>query len=327
MKARKSAALGFALGTVFILVLSYLTASVAALQSPDDYSPSSAAWNGLSTFVSLESAAVVQNLNSLPPRGVGYTLFIIGPSIKFSSPESSAVRSFVATGGTLVVSDDFGTGNTLLSGIGLSSRFSGGLLTDPLFNFRNSWLVTIPSVKLGGVGSIAMNYATTLSVGDSGASILALSSPFSYIEPSTPNSPPSGAPQGPFPVLASVPLGSGKVYLVSDSSVFINSMIGLQGNRQLALSLGSGQVLLDGSHWSVGPAAALRNAELGVYSALSAPELKYTLLLVGAGLVLASREGAGGEVRRREEELSSVIEEHPEWDARILRELKEEMEG
>jgi hypothetical protein len=332
MRLGQSAALGFALGIVFILLLAYATASVAALQSPDDYSPVSTAWNGLSSFVSLEKAEVLQNLSSLPPRGAGYTLFVIGPSTPFSGSESGLVKSFVSTGGRLVVCDDFGSANTLLSGIGLSSRFSGGLLTDPLFNFRNSWLLTVPRVGIQGVGSIAMNYATTLSSSsslDSGGSVLAFSSPFSYIEPSQPNAPVSSAPLGPFPVAARVPLGAGEVYLISDSSVFINSMLGLQGNRQLALYLGSGTVLLDGSHWSVGPATALRNFELGVYSALSAPELKYTLLLVGAGLVIASRTGGGGggeEAREDEGELRRVTEEHPEWDERLLRELKEDME-
>jgi hypothetical protein len=312
-------------GIIFIILLVYLTTSLSVLQAPDDFSPTNTAWNGMSNFVLGDRPLILQNLTSLPPNGQGFVLMEVGPSIAFTNIEARAVSSFVQSGGTLVIADDFGSGNTLLQGMGLSTRFTGSLLADPLFNFRNSWLVNIPRVEMSNVSSLAFNYATTLSVADAGAQTIGLSSDFSYIYPTQPGENISNTPHGPLPVLAKVPFGHGEVLLVSDASVFINSMLGRNGNSALMRDISIGIVLLDTSHLTVGPATRIRAFELGAYSILSLSEFKYTVVLLSLVGVMTYRFGVS--TPREDDELKRVMEEHPEWDERKLKKLKEAMES
>lgn len=323
MRTRNAVAVGVVLGVIFVSMLVYFTTSLTVLQAPDDFSPTNTAWNGMSTFVSMTNPSIIQNLSALPKVGEGFTLMEIGPSAVFTATQANDVSSFVSTGGTLVLADDFGSGNSLLQGMGLSSRLNGSLLVDPLFNFQNSWLILIPTVSLPGASGLGFNYGTTLVVSDPEAQVLGSSSDFSYLSP-PPGGSPSSAPQGPFPVLARVPLGHGDVILVSDASVFINAMIGRGANAALLKDVINGTVLLDTSHLSVGPASKVRNLELAVYSFFSVPEVRYSAVLLGLAGIVAYRFGK--DVPEEEDELKQVIQEHPEWDLAKLKKLKEEVE-
>ncbi|MDE1854258.1 MAG: hypothetical protein KGI38_11015 [Thaumarchaeota archaeon] len=325
MKPSTAVVVGIVAALLFVSLAVYFTPSVSVLGNPDDFSPTNTAWNGLSTFVSVEKPTVMQNLSSLSPVGTGFVLLEDGPSSPYTPAEGVGVSSFVRSGGTLILADDYGIGNTLLSGMGLSSRFTGSLLTDPLFNFRNSFLVVAPTVAMRNVSSLAFNYATTLTVSDSGAQVLGYSSDFSYLYPTQPGGSIASAPHGPFPVLAEIPDGKGRVYLIADDSVFINSMIDKNGNAALLKDLSTGTMLLDTSHLSIGPGTVARNFELSVYSTISIPEIRYSLVVVGLAGILAYRFGT--KAGAAEEELKAVLEEHPEWSEERLRKLKEEMDA
>ena len=325
MKARTAVVAGVLAALLFVSLAVYFASSSSILGSPDDFGPANTAWNGLSAFVSMEHPLILRNVSSLPPDGTGFVLLEDGPSSPYTPAEARGVSSFVASGGTLILADQYGIGNSLLSGMGLSSRFTGALLTDPLFNFRNSFLVVAPTVAMKNVSSLAFDYATTLTVSDPGAQVLAYSSDFSYLYPTQPGGSIASAPRGPFPVLAQVPDGRGRVYLIADDSVFINSMLGRSGNAELLKDLSTGTMLLDTSHFSVGPATLARDFEASAYSTLSIPEIRYSMLVLGLAAVLAYKFGAGP--KPEEEELKTVTREHPEWNVERLRRLKEEMEG
>ena len=323
MKARTAAVAGALVALLFVSIVVYFAASVNILGSPDDFSPTNSAWNGFSTFAAVEHPTVLRNLSALPPDGTGFTLLENGPSGPYSSVESKDVSSFVASGGSLVLADDQDAyANSLLSGMGLSSRFSGGLLTDPLFNFRNSYLVVAPTVSMYNVTSHAFDNATTLTVSAPGSQVLAYSSDFSYLYPSQPGASIASAPHGPFPVVAAVPDGKGRVYMIADDSVFINSMISRDGNTNLLKDVSTGAMLLVTSHFSVSPAASFRKLEATVYSTLSLPELKYSAVVFGLAAVLAYRFGQKPSME--ENELKTVMQEHPEWSDERLRRLREE---
>ncbi|MDG6982731.1 MAG: DUF4350 domain-containing protein [Nitrososphaerota archaeon] len=328
MRVRTAVLAGVVAALLFVSIAVYFAASASILGNPDDFGVSNTSWNGLSTFVSTEHAVVLKNISSLPPDGTGYVLLEDGPSSPYSSAESARISSFVSTGGTLIVADgQYAIANTLLSGMGLSSRFTGGLLTDPLFNFRNSFLVVAPTVSpsLTNVSSIAFNYATTLSVSDPGAQILAYSSDFSYLYPTQPGASISNAPHGPFPVAALVPDGKGKVYLIADDSVFINSMITRDGNGNLLKDISGGSMFVDTSHFVVSPATTVRNFEAAAYGVVSLWEFKYSIVIVGLAGILAYRPKP--EPSAEENELKALLGEHPEWSEERLRKLKEETDA
>jgi len=323
LKLRTALVFGVLAALLFVSMAVYFTSSLSILGNPDDFGPTNAAWNGLSTFVSVEKPTILQNLSSLPPDGTGFVLLEDGPSTSYTPAEVRGVSSFISSGGTLILADDYGVGNSLLSGMRLYSRFTGSLLTDPLFNFRNSFLVVAPDVTMKNVSSLALNYATTLTVSDPGSQVLGYSSDFSYLYLTQPGGSIASAHHGPFPVLAEIPDVKGRVFLIADDSVFINSMMFRNGNAALLKDLSTGKMLLDTSHLSVGPATLARNFELSVYSALSIPELRYSLVVAGLAGILAYRFSVRAPVE--EEELKTVLQEHPEWSEEKLRKLKEEM--
>ena len=324
MKPRTAVLAGVVVALLFVSVLVYFAATVSLLGNPGDFGPSNTAWNGFSTLVAVEHPTIINHVSSLPRDGTGYVLLEDGPSSPYTPSEAAQVSSFVASGGTLVVADgQAAIANTLLSGMGLSSRFTGGVLTDPLFNFRNSFLVVAPTVHMHNVSSIAFNYATTLTVSDPGARVLAYSSDFSYLYPTQPGESIASAPHGPFPVVAEIPDGRGTVYLISDDSVFINSMIYRDGNANLLKDLTTGTMILDTSHFAVSPATVARGFEVSVYSVVSLWEFKYSLVLVGLAGVVAYRFRE--EPPAEEEELKELLRDHPEWSQERLRRLREEM--
>lgn len=328
MRARTAVVLGVVAALLFVSFAVYFAASVSILGNPDDFGSTNYSWNGFSTLVSVEHPVVMKGLGSLPPDGTGYVLLEDGPSSPFTPAEAAHVSSFVTSGGTLVLADDQdAVGNSLLSGLGLSSRFSGGLLVDPLFNFRNSYLVVAPTVSpsLDNVTSLALDYATTLTVSDPGAETLAYSSDFSYLYPAQPGGSIANAPHGPFPVLAEVPDGKGRVYLLADDSLFINSMIARDGNGNLLKDLTTGTMLLDTSHLAVSPATVVRDSEATVYSVVSLWEFKYSIVMVGLAGIISYRFSRRPSAQ--EEELKQILEEHPEWSEAKLRRLEEERGG
>jgi hypothetical protein len=323
LRPRTTAVGGVLFALLFMSVAVYYASSFSVLGNPDDFNTANTSWNGLSTMVSMVKPTVMQNLTALPPVGTGYVLYELGPSHPFAPSEARGISKFVSSGGTLVLADDYGTGNSLLQGMGMTSRFTGAVLTDPLFNFKNSFLAVAPDVTGRNFSSLALNYATTLTVSDPGTRILGLSSDFSYLYPTQPGETISNAPHGPFAVFAVVPQGKGQVYLISDASVFINSMLQRSSNAALLKQLSTGTVLLDTSHFSIGPATVARNSELAAYAVLSLPEFRYSIVAVGVAGILAYRFGA--KAPAEEEELKTVMEQHPEWSEERLRNLKEDL--
>uniref|UniRef100_A0A7J3X5R8 DUF4350 domain-containing protein n=1 Tax=Thermofilum pendens TaxID=2269 RepID=A0A7J3X5R8_THEPE len=254
-----------------------------------DFSAANPGWNGLTVFTQ-ETGAVEGSLATLAalydPRN--YTLFIIGPSESFSPQEAAAVRSFLAKGGTVVIMDDFGTANQLLSLLEVPARFSGGLLLDPLLNQGHP---ALPVAYWGG-SRLVLNYATTIDLlAQRGARVIATSSHFSYIDLNLNNRYDEGEPAGPFPVAVELSFGPGKLVLVSDPSLLINAMIHRGQNAQFALYLAAGRTpAVDSSHWEENLHAEVKSLLAKAWLVASSPEVKYSLAASLAIAVLALGE-------------------------------------
>jgi len=241
-----------------------------------DFNTANPDWNGLTDFAQKTKAAegsLATLANLYDPRN--YTLFIIGPSKNFSQQEAAAVKSFLARGGVVVIMDDFGTANQLLMLLGVNASFSGKLLLDPLLNIRHPAL----PVSYWGGKRIALDYATTLNLTDQqGARVIATSSPFSYLDLNLNNHYDKGEPTGPFPVAVELNYGSGRLILVSDSSLPINSMLNREQNLQFALYLAGGRTpAIDNSHWEENLHAEAKRFLLSLWLIASSPEVKYSL--------------------------------------------------
>jgi hypothetical protein len=250
-------------------------------------------WNGLSVFADsggsdnrsgdgIGNATSIQSLADLPQNGTGYALIEI-PYTPFSSGDLDILKGFTQSGGLLIVMDDYGYGNQILERLGTGIRFSGKPLLDPLYNYKNPLFPRISDFasQFAPVESISLNHATSLEDVPQGA-VIALSSSFSYLDTDGSGTKTQGDIAGPLTVVAHEKSGNGYVIMVSDPSLIINSMLGMDDNMvftSLLINFGSSataapssrSVLIDQSHL---PREPLDDAKLilaASYSLASSP--------------------------------------------------------
>jgi hypothetical protein len=209
-------------------------------------------WNGLEDITSdyhIQTLDSLADLSSLPP---GATLIVI-PYLDFNTVEMEQLHRFTSQGGRLILADDYGYGNRVLEYLGLSPRFAGDALLDPLVNYKNKQFPRItrlqPDVLTEHTDNLVFNHATGLA-NVAGAEVLALSSPFSFLDANGNGVPEDNEPSGPLPVISRQPLGDGQVILISDPSLFINGMDIFEGNATLIQNIAAttDTLYIDQSH-------------------------------------------------------------------------------
>lgn len=293
------------------VLLVFLVAVPLTLVYPpvDDMWVQNPYWNGLSEFY--------RELDPLRIRGAGdmagtdplnSTLFIVGPSREFTTDDVETVKAYLQDGGRVVIMDDFGSANMLLEGLGVEDRFMDAVLRDGVFFDLKPEFPRVVNSSLHGVESIVFNYGSVLSLKDE-SKALALSTPFSYI---TVN---EQVITGEHPVLAQVNYGGGQVYLVSDASVFLNSMIHRGDNRGLLEALSRGLPMINVAHSHPTLLLGFKWWIVDLYHFLGLLEIRYGLALI---LVLTVYRIKPGTKDRREDEVDKVLNRHPGWDKEKL---------
>ncbi len=242
----------------FVMILTIALVIILAIvawffPSNKDFRAENPFWNGTRDISSSYPASPLASLSDLPPSPQGSTLILI-PYLNFTPAELGELKSFVTQGGTLVLADDYGYGNQILEYIGLEARFSGEILLDPLFNHKNKWFPRISHIISSSVTinteSLILNHATCLSDVEA-SDVLALSSSFSFLDLNGNQAWDEEEPTGPLPVISYHNLGSGKMILIADPSIFINSMETIEDNYNLIQNLAAittSELLIDQSH-------------------------------------------------------------------------------
>lgn len=280
------------LPALMVSMLVLLAALIWLYPSTGDFRADNPFWNGLTTFTAGFEASTIKSLDDLPSTPEGTALILI-PYSRLTGRELERLRSYVSAGGTLIVLDDYGFGNQVLSYLGLKVRFAGSPLLDPLFNYKNKWLPKVtgfPQVSLtGGVESLVLNHATALR-NASEPEVLAWSSRFSFLDLDGDSAWDPGEPTGPLPVAAYTRVGGGCVVAVADPSIIINGMISLGDNMAfmksvLGLRGGRLKLLIDQSHLPAGRLEEAKEAVSRAYAAASSP--MGTLSLIALMLALA----------------------------------------
>lgn len=205
----------------FAIFLIISPISVPLFQSTAEFSIFNQNWNGCSKFIeeALESSSVHPILSPLDSFGIGSrrgTLLIIGPDLGYSSEEIEEIKLFLQKGGTLVLMDDFGTGNQILEGLNLSARFSRRDFTEIFYEGNGSLpeIIRITDPELSrGVDRITLNVPSFIT----GAEGEIYSSRISI----------SSGSFGERIIMAELRYGEGRIILFSDPSVFINEMFPL----------------------------------------------------------------------------------------------------
>ena len=221
--------------------------------SNEDFRVENPFWNGTRDISLAIPASPLESLFDLPTSPLGTTLILI-PYLDFTPAELEELNSFVTQGGSLILADDYGYGNQVLEYLGLKARFSGQTLLDPLFSYKNKWLPRISHLRASSVTndteSLVFNHATCL-IDVEAADVLAQSSSFSFLDLNGNQAWDKDEPTGPLPVISHHNLGNGQVILISDPSIFINSMEMIESNYnfiQNMAAITTAELLIDQSH-------------------------------------------------------------------------------
>jgi len=192
-----------------------------------EFSRYNTGWNGTSSFfASLDRHRVTDIIDpaGLAPYRNNTLLLIIAPERQPTGQETAAYRSFVERGNIILLADDFGTGDTILRGIGSRIVILPGNLSsidraynDPYF------VVAYPVANVSPVRSISaivLNRPAPLERGDP----LLTSSIMSWIDTNGNKRIDPDEMMGRFAVMAHEKVGRGEIIVLSDPSIFINSM-------------------------------------------------------------------------------------------------------
>jgi hypothetical protein len=212
-------------------------------------------WNGYSEIEhDLNATILYSPLTILKQYSWHSTCLILIPYKPYNISELTTLKNFIYNGGTVLLLNDYGYGNTILDFLDAPVRFDqNGMLIDPLFNYKSGRLPKIlnffddPSTE--NISYIVLNHASIIDILNSRAEILAESSSFSYFDRNLNDIYDEGEPVGPFPVFVKFRYGDGTVYVLSDPSILLNSMIKLGDNAKLIENIAKNRiVLLDQYH-------------------------------------------------------------------------------
>ncbi len=221
---------------MLLLVLAIIfVASISTVwlyPSAKDFMDGNTMWNGINKFSNEFNIAQIDSLNGFTGSYEKKALLVI-PYLEYSKSDLAEIKKLVDSGGTVVIMDDFGYGNNITGYLGLKAHFSGDILLDPLFCYKNQNLPRITdfsnSLKAAGINSITLNHATAI-IGAQDTDVLARSSEYSFLDTNLNGKEDNGETKGPLAVAAAITVGNGTVILISDPSVIINSMVDMNDN-------------------------------------------------------------------------------------------------
>jgi hypothetical protein len=241
---------------LIILAITLLFAAIIWFYPPsNDFTVENPFWNGVQTFSAQAKTTNIDAYDQMPTSPKGTTTIIV-PYEPFTTNELIHLQNYISNGGTLILLDDYGYGNQILSSLELKVRFTGSSLLDPLYDYNSKWLPKITDFTVtplsSNVSSIVFNHATSLNQ-TTGITVVAQSSDFSFLDLNSNGVWDINEPNGPFPEIAYTKIGQGYIIIVADPSVLINSMINLDDNQQfitnaINIQTSNPQIYLDQKH-------------------------------------------------------------------------------
>lgn len=216
-----------------------------------EFSRSNAGWNGTSSFFyDLDRHRTIDITD--PAQLSGYagntTLFIIAPERSPTSEELESYAAFLRDGNTLVLADDFGTGNSILAGLKSRIAIIPSNLSSLDRMYNEPYSVIVYRAVDGGPFSLPPDITLNHPAHLEGGTPLFLTSVMSWSDNNGDRRYTMGEEMGTFPVMCLDASGPGRIVVVSDPSIFINSMYSQpenENNRLLIHSLvNSGDTLL-----------------------------------------------------------------------------------
>jgi hypothetical protein len=212
-------------GAVLLAAILVLTVHVSSNNL--EFSRYNDGWNGTSSFFSdldRHHVGMVADPKELGSFRNTTLLLVIAPSRQPTGAELAAYRAFLDRGNTLFLADDFGNGNAILDGIGSRITILDGNLSSIDREYNDPYSVAVyrranTSITKNTV-RLVLNHPAALDGGEP----LYMTSVLSWIDETGDKRLTSIDVMGQFPVMAEESVGQGKVVVLSDPSIFINSM-------------------------------------------------------------------------------------------------------
>jgi hypothetical protein len=212
-------------GVVLLAALLVLSAHLAG--NTLEFSQYNAGWNGTSQFFSgldRHHATMISSPSQLAAYRKNALLLIIAPQRNPTSQETAAYRAFLEQGNTIVLADDFGSGSRILRGIGSRILILEGNLSSIDREYADSYTVAAYRVTnespVRSVSTLLLNRPAPLE----GGTPLVMTSIMSWVDANGDRRINSDEMMGKFAVIAKDEIGSGELVVISDPSIFINSM-------------------------------------------------------------------------------------------------------
>lgn len=340
-------------------ILFMLSIMVPVLSSSADFSIYNTDWNGCSdlgkdvystgAFLptvdisdSSEERVVHNSFNELEgelPPGRS-AIIIIGPDIDFTSEESGFIHDYLSRGGILLLADDVGTGNTLLSGLNTTSRIDGNIMIDLSYMKKGEFAVTSDMKEheiTRNVSTLLLNHPSIVRPSKRSEPIVN-SSGTSWLDEQRNERLDPEETEGPFPILTIEKYGLGQLLLLSEPSLLINQMKEQMDNGIFVNNLieyitkGRDAIVIDESHrdltnpvqvanivvtgTSPGEKVGLMVLVTAIFILWSSPIPKRAMHIASKGM----ERFLSGNTRpeERKDPIDEVIERHPDWDRRLL---------
>jgi hypothetical protein len=240
-------------GAVILVALQFSTTNL-------EYSRYNPGWNGTSAFFGLVEAHHGTELHSatqLEGRE-GSMLLIIAPRGDLTPDERTLYRRFLSEGNTLLLADDRGDGNGILTSLGSSLRVSPGNVSSADRAYDDPSSVNAfptgedPLVK--GIPVVCLNRPAAVQ----GGSAMLETSILTWIDRNGNGRLDGGEALSRSAMMASETLGNGTIYVLADPSIFINGMLDpavCEGNGVLVeriLTRAPGGLIVDQEHGMTG---------------------------------------------------------------------------
>jgi len=222
----------FVAAAAVIIVLA-LAAGVHLFTTYDDYSRYNIQWNGTSSFFSLLEDHGAHEVER-PADLSGYddaVLLIIAPQGSPGAERVAAYRAFLARNNTVVLCDDFGSGNELLAAIGSDVTILPGNLTSVDRDYADGAAVKGYRAEnhslVDNVSSVLFNRPAALE----GGTTLLQTSLLSLVDGNGNGRIDGDEVVGRYPICVSDKVGGGEVIVVGDPGIFLNAMSGIAGDN------------------------------------------------------------------------------------------------
>ncbi|KAB1187543.1 MULTISPECIES: DUF4350 domain-containing protein [Haloferax] len=242
-----------------LLLAMLLGVAVGASTSASTYGAFNPAWDGgsgirdVATDAKMETTIAYNTTTYGEVRESRTVAFVVSPESGYTDAEAARLESFVQNGGTLVVAEDFRPhSNELLAQLGTQARIDQTPLRDDRHQFKTGAFPiathTASDPLTRDVDQLTLNHPATVSA--NGSTVLVRSSNFSYLDRDGDATLDENETLQSYPVVTVERIGDGEVVVVSDPSLFINSMLEQSDNRAFADALVQSHdtLLVDVSH-------------------------------------------------------------------------------